>query len=139
MTGNKRGNVGDMAVSAILAAHLMGAPRGANRRMAEQIGVSPATFSRWVDGSVIPQERMAAAIARAVNLEEPTVLASISFARRLRQQTQANNRMEAVRDDRYRKLEETIEALANEVREVRREIDELRGPGGARGARRRSR
>lgn len=142
MAGDQRGNVEPVAIASVLSAHLRNAPRGANRRMADQIGVSPATFSRWLDGSVIPDERQAAAIARAVGSDEGSILASIAVARHLRYQAQEAARMAEVRDDRYRMIEETIERITQEIRALRADVDELRsgsGPGGDRGARRRSR
>ena len=124
-------------VNELLRARVAELGEGGQRTLADQIGVSEATVSRWVNGQLIPEEKWAPAIASATAISEDRVLASISLARKMRQEARAIAQQRAVESDEVRELRETIEELTKRLRDVERRLGEAerkrRGPGEGRG------
>lgn len=139
-----RGKKDVVPVNELLRARVAELGEGGQRRLANQIGVTEATISRWVNGQLVPKERKwAPAIAGAVGASEDNVLASIALARKMRQEARAIAQQRAVESDEVRELRETIEELTKRLRDVERRLGDAerrrRGSDGDRGGGRSSR
>ena len=105
-----------MPVDELLRARVAELGEGGQRLLAEAVGVSQATASRWVNGRLVPEEKWARPLARWLGADEMTVLASISLSRRQRQDAQTQTLREHVESDEIRELRQTVGDLTRKLR-----------------------
>lgn len=123
-----------MPVSDLLRSRVSEIGEGGQKALADSVGVSEATASRWVKGQLVPEEKWAPALASWLNDTEAQVLASISLARKQRQEAKTK----AAESADVRELRQTIDELATRLRDVEAKLDAAErrrpGPGGSPGA-----
>ena len=121
-----------MPVDEMLRSRVADLGPGGQQVLAASLGVSAATASRWVKGQLVPEEKWAPALARWLQQDESAVLASITLARKRRQEAKVQAMRETVESDEVRQLRQTVEDLATKLREVEARLDaaeQRRAPG----------
>ena len=117
-----RGKTVVVPVSEMLRAHVATLGDGGQTALADELGTSGASVSRWINGLQVPGEEWVRPLARSLKVPVADVRSAVALSRAQLQDAKDEQKRRAIENEELRRLRATVEELVKRLQQVEQRL-----------------